>query len=761
MSLIAPEGKLVYRGQMVDGMVSTFGVHRDWRFEKALWYGPEFEYIDPLKAVAPYGLKQQIAMNPADWTAGGNDKFKSWYGAGNPSVLGTLFYDGNVYAAGTALTTFMGSLESDALADIPQLIIRRQSWVPPAGQGVIPQMTIAVHAEYETSAGVWEEARVGLWLPLANEKYKSAFLHCYVGAWADTVDVFTQGFTLAEGPASGSMAQTEISEVWVWEYVEVWQDADGDLFGEYAIGREFIASHILIRNGNEPNNWWHYTSKHLRITAGSVLVAAGGCQQWFTIGQIQYGWATATCRPMYGPGIPQVAESGGGANAFNDDPTWGSVTSNVDGWTVTVTEDVGIRRPVVTATPASAGYTRPVVWFATESNPALISEEDASISIDTDTDNTLEELTVEYNDTYQGTQATARLRLSESDTARYDTWRENGKVELSLGWNDDAGAGLAKVKIAELYIKPDGLRRTRNADTGTASAPALEVSMGDYAEVRASRNQCIDLRQAGGMTVTSWAKMIGNYLGIKDALINVDAALADQYIQTTPDIPSLPNCVPQDGQEILNHIKEVQQVADIRVGFNRKISGTWYNMFVDAGPPDYVDGVSAIAYSIDTTSTAHDDLIFTAAAGLSSDRFRNVTKLIYGRPGKPLQIADKTQAEWYYAENMAARKLSVGDAWRVVLEDQNATDPGDLARKFEKEFYSKQGYLQWTGPLRLDIMPDDFVEIIALPGMLIPENAVYQVQRVTLSGNFTELAGTLEASLKLVYPAIYGYYSSY
>ena len=761
MSLIATEGKLIYHLPQHDGLVTTFGLHRDWRIEKALWSGFGFEYIEPLKALAPFGLKLQVEMDPDDWTAGGNEKLKPWMGAGNPSVNGTLFYDGNVYASGTPLDTWMAGYHSVALAVPPQLIIRRQSWVPPMGQGVIPQMSVAVHAEYETGPGVWEEAKIILWLPLSSEQFKNAFLHCYIGSFMDTVDIFTQGFTLSEGPASGAMAQAEISELWIWEYIEVWRDANGATYGEYAVGREFIASHILIRNGSEPNNWWHYTSQHLRILPGSVMVSVGGCQQWFTIGPIKYGFATATCKPVASPGFPVVIDSGGDENAWNDDPTWGAVVNTVSNWTVSVAQDTGIRRPVITAEPTAPQYQRPVVWFATEDNPTLVGDADTSVAVDTDSANTLETLQVEFNIDYKGAQGEATFRPSADDTALYDTWIENGKVELSLGWNDDAGAGYASTKVAELYIKPDGLRRNRKGDAQTAGAPSLAVSLGDFAEVRAARNHCMDLRQAGGMTVSDWATMLGNFLGIADAKINVHADVTDQYIPTTPDIPSLPNCVPQDGQDVMGYIREVERAADIRVGFNRLISGTWYNMFVDAGPPRYEDGVSLISYSIDMTSNAETDLILEAEAGLSSDNFRNVTKLVYGRPGKPLQVADKTQNTWYYAENLAARKLSIGDAWRVVLEDQNTTEVGDLAKRFEKEHYSRQGYLHWVCQLRNDIMPDDFIEITSLPGLNIPENAVYQVEKVTLSADFTEMTGLMQASLKLVYPAIYGYYSSY
>jgi hypothetical protein len=764
MALIVPEGKLVFKGPLADGLVKSFGLGRDWRFAKGTWYSPEMEYIDPLQAVAPWGDKRPADMTLADWTLTGNTAVKEWVGIGNPSVTGVLFYDGSVYADGTPLGTFCTRLESPTSAVIPQLLIRRQSYPPPPGQGVIPQMTVAVHAEFEVAEGDWQPARVGLWLPLHAEKYNRAFLHCYVGtseedAWTRDVDIFTEGFTLSEGPASGSLSQLELSELWIWEYLEVWTDADGAVFGESGVGREFQACHILIRTGSEPQNWWHYTSRNLRLKAGSIAVTVGGCQQWFTVNQVGYGWGTATCAPLSWPGMPAVYD--GDANAWNDDPTWGAVSSTMAGWTVTVAEDAGAHRPIITATPSGPAYTRPVVWYATEDNPTLVGDADPQTE---DTDSVaggLLSLTYEVSDTYQGAQGTALIRHSEDDTERFPNWKPNSKMELHGGWQADAGAGLAVGKIAELYIKPDGLKRGRQGDEATAGAPYLEVSMGDYAEVRAARNECMDMRQAGGQTAEEWAQGIANYLGITDALCNVSAEVADMVIPLCPDIPSLPSCLAQDGHGILDHIREVQTAADLRVGFNRLIGGTWYLMFVDAGPPTYTDGVSPIAYTIDHDSTTEEDAIWVATADSSGDRFRNVVKSLYGRPGKPLIAADKTQQVYYWAETLASRKASVGDAWRMVMRDENATNPGDLMRTWARDYYSWQGALRWTGPLRRDIMPDDFVEVGTLPGIGIPANAVYQVVSVKQSYDFDRYDATMEILAKLVYPTQTTYYGMY
>lgn len=776
MALIHPQGSLLYLGQRHDGMAVQHGLSRDWRFGKSTWALRGLEYIEPLRAIGPWGLKLPTDMDLDVWTLAYNDKFREWKAIGNPSAVGALFYDGAVYAAATAITTFCGTATSPIVTTgLPQWVLNITQYAPPPTQGVIPQASVAMKAQYRTAISTdpevedtWENAQVGLCLPHHSETYNRSFLWCHVGAtaWTDNVNWLNDGnagFPLGLGPSSHSMSQKPTEETWVFETVEVWRDANGALWGESGEGRTFVTTHILIRRGSEFDDWWHITDSNLRfVTEGSPYwrVTMGGSVQWFNLSAVRYSWEPVTAgaylpwdgAPLTGGTVPDVTgptpngkQPPGDPDAWNSDPAYSAIASNVSGWTVAVVNHPTLAdRPYLTCTPADyVRYYRPVVWSIGETNQAIIGEVDALTSHSTEGDSSLVRLSLTLNKDWKGASGSGEFLLSLDAAARYDTWKVNAKLDVTMGWQTGAGAGLAATKMAEAYIKPDGIRRWIDGDDNGA-APMLAVEFGDFAEVRAARKGIADLRQAGGMTVDDWAHMIANRMGIATGetglgdLLYVDPAVADLVITETTDIPSLATLAPHDGETYLSHIAAVEKAADIRVGFSRQVSGTWYVMTVDAGPAEFVPatgtppaGGSTIALSIDYDTTTFTALPWSVENQPNGDRYRNVLKARYGRPKRTVTGVDAEQSTWYWSETLERRKETIGDDWGTTIEDSDSDTQAGPWEQFLEECYGNWGRLRWTMTMRTDVLPDSFVEITDLPGIETDDGFIYQVQEVT------------------------------
>jgi len=747
---------------MVDGLTTKFGLSRDWRLTKNTWQYRYAEFIEPLNAVAPWGRALPADNALADFDLYYNAKFREWHATGNPTAKGLLFYDGAVYPAWTHLEDFLGYARDKAeRAYLPNFVLNLKRWTPPPEQGIIPQAAVQLPATYGGEA-----AYVGLWLPYASDDYRRAFLHCYVGEPEEAYNVLTEGWFLSEGPSTGANSQGMHEETWFFEYLEVWRDADGVLYGEGGEGRTFYCSHILVRLGTEAQDWWHYMSHDLRLTTGKWGLSFGGAQQWANITPITYGSQTgyplaiapSLAYPTVPKPLPDVSGVGGDADAWNDDPTWGALVTDVAGWTVTTTEATdATQRPLVTMTPATAAqHIRPVVWLATEQHPAIIGDETESEDVTTAGTHALKSMRLSFNSEYKGQSGSVTFHPSEEDDPRFPTFRENAACRLSIGWQTGAGAGIAVAETAHLYVRPGGVTRGRDGDMQTAGAPWLTLDLGDFADVRASRKQIIDVRQAAGMTIGEWTLMAANRMGIQSDYVYCDPALEDIVIPTNIEIPGTPVLAPQDGAGWLDHIREVERDASIRVGFNRPVAamgGAWYTMVVDAGMPEYEHGVSAITYTLEADALTDSDVLYTVKAQASAEDFRNVLKASYGRKRSiRAGAADNAVVEWYWAEPLATRKLTVGDDWGVAITDTNATAPGEIAQRFALEHYKWQGKLFWTGPLRNDIKPDDFIAAGDLPGIDVDKGSVWQVVSVDMEANFADLDGELSVAAVLVYP---------
>jgi len=169
------------------------------------------------------------------------------------------------------------------------------------------------------------------------------------------------------------------------------------------------------------------------------------------------------------------------------------------------------------------------------------------------------------------------------------------------------------------------------------------------------------------------------------------------------------------------------------------------NLFADAGSPEYEDGVSEIAFSLDDTSVTPEDIVYSLDADCLGSNFRNVLKATWGR--------DDKRSTYYWVEAEVDRLEGIGDDWPVVITDDDARYAGDIGARFNRDHYdTQQGAIRWEGPCRPGLLPDQFVSITAASGVGVEVDSVYRITQVSQSMDAEAFDAATTVEAVLVYP---------
>lgn len=733
MSLICTEAAIKYGAPDYDGMVTQFGLSRDWRPSEN-WRGYNCEYIKPLGAIGPVADARPRSMDASDWTvsASYNQNWVPRYPAFVNSVRSMQFADGSVYT-GSEGTPAQGVLRAGTWCEsvLPRFALYIIRSMPPAGQVQPTAVNVMVPGLYD-DGGTLKASQIVFYFPLAGDssetgkKFSEPFIHQIlledIGE-DDYYSLFTEGDILSKGPRASSARQGSGREGWIIEYEE-----DATLYD---------GGHILIRNTGNMDQWWHFYDPRVRLASKDAWDAAGvaydtGDDKWAisAIGAVQtvnltpllYGAAAASCWPDEPRPLPHEVDANEVEDdAWNDTASWGELKTDADGWSVSTAQAAdGTRRPQTIFTPAAGPYyARPILWLQTEDYPAVFSAASATPRGDTDGDGVLEGLVWTWGKDFKGSRGSASFY--RGDAAIYETWVERANCLLEMGWSSEAGASLDKQEITQAYIMPGGLPRDRSGDEYMGAPGLGPVQFGAFDSAILPDKPLIDVRQAGGMTVEDWAGMIADRLGIPSGKLYVDAAVASILIPTNA-IPSKPHLAAGDGESAGSHIAAVEKAAGIRVCWNKTTS---YVMWVDGGAPAYVPGTSTISLQIDYNTLTEQNMVYDIEHAQSAQRAANALKVRYGRED---QVGG--QSEYYQAQPVAHRELHLqGDFW-AYYEDPDA-DRDELVGRYNNERKAGDSRLSWRMPLRVDLLPDLFVQVTDCPYLGITTDAVYQIEEHT------------------------------
>ena len=579
-----------------------------------------------------------------------------------------------------------------------------------------------------------------MYLPLegsynaAAQQYNRPFLWFgFKELWdGDVVNIFTEGTILSWGPRASATQQGIGRESWVLEYVE---DPD-----------RFDGGHILIRNATDMQEWWHYYDEDLRLAqpAGTTPIPItwrlnfAGAIQYANVTPLHYGDNAGTAWPPRPLLLPSCEDA-----SWESDVTWDGLVTEANGWTTGVAQyapptgqDNGFR-PCVTFTrnDAAAWDARPVAWVLSEQHDADIQDADATT---TTTEAKGELLGIEWTQRagWRGASGFALFAPANAETEA--TWRPGSKVVVNIGWSSDAPAALQAKTVATGYLT----RVTRAVDGALAmGAPVLSVEFGDGAFARMDAD-IIDLRQAGGMTVGDFGRMVGNRLELPASMISIASAVEDTVIPAGDPFPSAPAFAAGDGANWVSLLDTVCNALDIRWGFN--VTG---QLFFDAGAPTYTHGTSTITLTLDASTTTEEDTVFLFAHEAGSPDFYNAFKATMGLyqpdPNAPFYDhgwSGPYQQVHYWVESYTDRKAGIGRAkWRAVTSNDagDCSNPAALLNLLSREWYKHKTPIVWESTLRVDIEPDVFVEVDDIPNCDIAAGTVFQVIEHRLHGSLT------------------------
>lgn len=732
MALIRPKANLTVTHPASGGVVSQHGYRKVWQPSEK-WQGTWAEYIKPLGCLAPQGdlrprtMAGVFAVHP-DY----NDAVREAWGAGTPAAVWADFYDGGVYAAGTAQAAYMGGVYTDQATDYwaPNLTVRMVRAAPPATQGVVPATTVGIWASVKVSLtaaltyvldpvnGTWVDGQVTATWPFFGGSANKAYLAFRVGRDGSNPLQIYSSHEYQGGMEGGLQTST-----WAIEYVE-----DTTLFP---------GGHILIRSASQPQEWWHTYNECIRLINGPIYCLFGGCKQTVNVSPIYYSDDTGSYSPVAQP--EEFAKLP--ALAWNPTATWAALSTASTGWTVTPAAadaaDVQLARgyrPKVTFDPGGAARNwRPVVWNLTQTHAAVNAVPAGLPAAEsTEGDKLLREL--EWTVDYTWRNAKGRAEFHDLATAQYAGWKDGSPVTVNFGWQTGAGADYVARDMARAYILRGGLPR-RRAGSVSAGRPQLSAELGDWIAHRLKSTKVVDVGPVAGMLFADWAALVANRLALDSSLVTVDASItaASLRIPVFQPIPSKPHLWPQDGSSWEQHLEEVCSACNVRWGWNAS------GLFFDLGPAAYNPGVSTISATLDQSVKTHEGL-FTEIETELEGEYRNCFKGIYGSE------KDSRKPLYYYAD--AATLQENGGDWWAVIDDQDCDTPAAVVAKFWKE-HGVKTIIHWTGLLKPGLLPDQFVQITNVTELGLTDNTVWRVirHRWRLCNNPVEAQSEITAAL--------------
>lgn len=713
---------------MQDGLVTHFGFSRDWRIgdpaddsSSDKWFAKYTEYIPPLRALAPTGSFYLQDMTLASLDLSGNAHFVERAGvSGNPVCKWVEYYDGAVYGAANEGVATLNAME-------PAWVLGLVRYSPPPGQGIHTYVSVTMWCQ-KWEDGDWVDGYFTLVIPHQDASYDGPYMHQFYPRPHADFDTLTEGEIISQGRGR-SGANGPAREWWVLEQV---LDAD-----------KFIGGHILVRqftDGAEPT-WWHYYDRKIKLVTSNVAVHCSGARTAFNLSPIRYGTVDGTCFPKDSRPLPSVSGSDWTMVA-----TWGTMQTDAADWTVSVVKDTTAQRPFVTFayTPAGTSSARPVLWFATEDHDAVV--EDAVAGTNTTDDPStpvLRALSWHWTKNYRNCGGTAALYPMQ--LSAFPKLAVNSQVEVWMGWQGETDPAFVSQKIATGYVLSD-IDEFRDGGQFNGAAQ-VDIGIGGFDTARLAHKDVLDLRQAGGMTVGDFTRMAGARMGLPASRIIVDPAV-EVYEIPLGDPPSVPSLAPQDGDSWEQLLDAIEKAIDVRFTFDKTGLGEFS---VDAGRPDYEDGVSEITYTLNEATALPEDFVYDIHHETSGDQFHNVVKIVWG--------PQDARKEYYWAESTADRKAGVGDDWpKVIVSDDSDSDVsiGDLAQQFTERYYRWQSGIVWTGPMRMNLRPDQFVQVSSVSDIGVATDEVYQIDDVQVTGDAEAMNGTMRVEMTQVWPEVTG-----
>lgn len=759
----------------VYGMTKTFGSSKIYRFNKDFdWELRNLEKIDSLNCLSVFGDKSPKSM--ADWKHNPNLN-NSWevvYPDYLQPTYSFRFTDGTVHSSNEPLTDIVGTIYNPNWSNFGgNFVISFRRFNPPIGQEVATILSGAIAGvervwNSKENKYYYEPGKLSLAIPLgkiSNDGYyfTKPFIH-WIKLSEITGDAFnflTQGTILTELSVSTSDHGT--NEVWSFEHLTDWSLYPGS---HMLISSAKLQAKKQKINEDESNNYMHYWNKDITVAnktiwdaldaQGLLLTGYSGVEYLPTcscqgsictinMSEITYNiqegkaWIKKEDSKTDGRFEPAVA------NYFvREEEPYSYLASTSGQWTIDIDEKSTTRRqPEITIKPSIHWYGflnyKPAIWYVAELNKGEIDAGGITYWATTLNAKTTSTLNYTWNRDYKncsGSLTWSRINGNEILPTPFD----GGRIEIKYGWDDGAPVGLA---INDFNIfgwtPPECKQAKRTGDVTSHGYMIPEVTFGsfDFAKLGDKKNQMIDVRQAGGMNLGDFVRMVGNRLGIVSTRIYIDPDLEDLNIPVD-EIPSNPYLPGNDGDSWESYIKNVEDVMNIRFCWDKTKD---YTIWVDRRP-EWVGNWGDIKYILNEDGK-DEDIIFEISSTYKSSDYRNFLKGEFGsKRGKEV---------FYEIDPYAVRKLIAQDDFPVYIADQDLGKENIIGKYVQNHrafgLYSRNNLglqITWTMQMRPDLKVDDFVYVAKAEQLTrdasIP--GVFQIIQHSISIDCDSLDGT-------------------
>lgn len=706
MAYVKVAAKLTTDLPIRNGYISRYGIGRDWeaaeirdfqpgpQFLSAdMWgqyswlYNGEFEYLSPLKGIAPISKTQRPNMALSDWSVISG----SWKETPSAGYLKTTYlhaYDGrpNLVATGEfgriesvatfapAIKLWMWRFPGDAADTDPATVE-----VHFLGNGGVPEYIVGFPAR-SLSGAYWQD-ETGNSDQVMNGPY---LLGRPLGV--TTYALIDQ----ASGGGSPQKAQ---------------EAGEGAAFMSATI--EFIDGWFLCRMSGVEQPWafqgqWS-DANDVRRTFDAAAMATGKLRIYVTghtamvaVAQLAYSTSSVLRPAVYMQVAPNVETT----------PSYRTVTGGAG--TVTVAPEYSgsdKARPVVTF--ASGGSSlRSVLYNVQEYRAATIGGASSSETVTLADDSfKLYKLEGELTDKWRGATLTATIKSKlgvQVDEIKPNRWC---KAEVSLD------NGSAYTTLFTGYYQ--SIEKTRDPDNGPGDRSVATIHAVDGIEARLGHHQTLYHCSYEGWPVGDWFRHVLNRCGIPAALISVDAACEAMTLPTAT-LKGDRRFQFRPQEQVVAMLDMGAECRDLQWGQNQ--TGVYFIR------PRPVHTAGAYSYTLDAASVTDTDIMLSVKAAIEPAEFFTALHCFVGRG-----LDMRSLSEWDIPAQATPTDLHyIGDYWPKVVIEPEYDDALTLVRRLWAQRTEQARMLYWTSHYHHDLLPDAYVRV-QVPNIDIPTNSIYRV----------------------------------
>lgn len=769
---------------LADGRLTTWGIARDWPAAEPKeghpnytpdlggaygWdYKGHFEYIKPLKAIAPTATTPRTAMIIGNWTVV-RGLWRETSAAGTLKAAFLHYYDGwpNRYAAGD-----WGVIQSNANYT-PDLLFYLRRYPadaadtdPPVvaifflGDGILPQYGIILPAlglggDFWTgltgnaTAQLKHPILVGMPRDLASDP---AYDACVAGCAATrTAAIAACNATYATCLAgcAGNPA-CEAACVDTRDTCIAAADAAYDAC-VVACGDEPAASSkwtIIdeFRGGGAPQQTQaeeeDYRAQVLKVeyTDGWMLVNfSGSAQTWAYTGN----WIDANARQVeffLPPGPIRVEVVGHTASFLMAQLTY-PTDVDLDAHTALHAADPPFQQTVnydlIDATPAGtaiaaaehpdsgAGVSKPRLNFTGPGtaravfynlqefrNPVIGAASSAPVSSVGNDQLRVREASGSLNDRWRGATATVVVQAKVGNVL--PALPPNSKVTIDIGLKESAALPPGYIQHTG-YILPPEFEKTPPEQVSAT------IHCADGVEARLQHKTMKWMCSFEEQPVDGAFKYILNCAGIPNSMISIDAAITpaamgDAYYLPVNDPKGERLLKFRPDHAVISALDTIVEVRDLDWGIDQ--NGDYFLR------PRLVHTPGAFDWTLKDDTAVEDDIIYSFRAARSLDDFANVIYVLAGSGWTAsasllwdfLSITDPTAADF------------IGDDWWKVELVPDGDDAAELAARLWAQRSRLAHMIFWTNRAYPNLMPDHYVRVQST-NMAVPNNTIFKITR--------------------------------